>query len=312
MSDSGMPFDRAMTAGRRAMRRGSFHSALRHFEDALTEDPASALAHAQLSLGLARLDRRFGAEIEAERALSLDPLLPLGHIAHGYAVLDMGDEKGAREAVAKVLSFDPDDINALQLECSISLWEREAARLRKAASDLLAREPENAFGQYMLSRAFSMEGKGREAEALAREALREAPEDAMAHEAIGWAFLAQGKVKEAKQAALNAVQLSPDEKSATVLFAAAMLRARPLTGWAFRPALWMMGSSERTFITAALVFMAVLMLSADVLTHYKQNLAIDALNIASWAVCIFWVGSVVMFNRILAQESQQVRLSADY
>ena len=43
----GTPFDRAMAAGRLAMRRGSFHSALRHFEDALTEDPTSALAHAQ-------------------------------------------------------------------------------------------------------------------------------------------------------------------------------------------------------------------------------------------------------------------------
>lgn len=305
-------YDSAMAAGAIAMRHGSFHSAVRHFEDALTEDPTSAQAHAELSLALSRLNRRFGAEIEAEAALSLDPELPAAHIALGYAALDMGDGRGARAAVAKALSFNPDDINALQLECSVSQWEREPARLRKAATELLNCQPENAFGQYMLSRAASMEGKGREAEALAREALRQAPDDAMAHEAIGWAFLAQGRHNEAKQAARNALQLAPDEKSASALLAAATLRGRPLTGWMFLGALWMMQSSERAFLTAALVILAVLSLGIDLLDHFKQDQAIDAINIGAWVFCALWVGSALILNRILAYEARGVTLNANY
>jgi len=305
-------YETAMAAGEAAMRRGNFHSAVAHFEDALTEDVSSAIAHAELSLCLSRLNRRYGADEEAKRAISLDPELPAAHIALGYAALAMGDEASARNAVVTVKGFDPDDINAHELACSIALYERKAFDLQKAAKDLLAREPESPVGKYMLSRACSMLGRGKEAEMLARESLREAPEDEMGHEAIGWAFLAQGKHREAKQAAYNALQLAPTEETGRVLLAAATLRSRPLTGWMFVGALWMMRNSERAFITFALVFMAVTSLAANILRRYGQDAAIDVINIASWVLAIIFVGSVLILNQIINREAKGVRLSRDY
>ena len=305
-------FEVALKGAEEAMRRGSHHAALRHFEDALTENPESAEAHALLSVCLSRMNRRFGAVEEAERALRIDPELPLGHIALGYAALATGDVKGAKAAVEHVHRLEPEGISALTLRCDIALATREQGELKAAALALRTRVPEDVYAICMLSRAASLAGKGAEAETLAREALRIEPDDAMAHEMIGWAFFAQRKYAQAKEAALSALSMAPDNESAFMLMAAAALRQRWLTGWMFSFALWVMQNSERTFMTAVIIFNAVLMLTGNVLWHYEQTQWFDVLNYGSWALAILALGSFVILSRILANEARNVRLVQDY
>ena len=194
-----------------------------------------------------------------------------------------------------------------------SHWRRrEQGELKAAALALLARAPEDVYAICMLSRAASLGGKGAEAERLAREALRIAPDDATAHEMIGWAFFAQRKYRQAKEAALSALSMAPDNETAFMLMAASALRQRWLTGWMFSFALWVMQNSERTFMTAVIIFNAVLMLTSDLLWHYEQTPWLEALNYGSWALAIIALGSFVILSRILAHEARNVRLVQDY
>lgn len=305
-------FHAAMQMADAAVERGSYQSALVHYADALTENPESAEAHARLSICLSRMNRRFGALEEAERALRIDPEFWLSHVAMGYAALMTGDTRGARAAVERVRRLEPEGAGALYLRCEISLILRDWKDLRAAARELLAYLPEDTFGVCMLSRAAAMEGKGAEAERLAREALRAEPEDALAHECIGWAFFAQRRFRQAKDAALSALSLSPDNSSAFLLMAASALRQRWLTGWFFWLALWATQNSERTFLTAIIIFNAVAMVTGNFLWFYNQTLAFDILNYATWAISICIVASYLILTRILQNEARNVRLVSDY
>lgn len=305
-------FHAAMQMADAAVHRGSFHSALVHYADALTENPESAEAHARLSICLSRMNRRFGAVKEAEQALRIDPEYPLGHVAMGYAALFTGDVRGARDAVERVRKLNPEGQTALVLRCDIALATRNGKDLRAAASALLSSDPDNTFGVCMLSRAAAMEGRGAEAEQLAREALRSEPEDALAHECIGWAFFAQRRFRQAKEAALSALSLSPDNPSAFLLMAASTLRQRWLTGWFFWFALWATQKSERTLLTAIILLNGVVMFTGNFLWFYNQTQAFDMLNYGTWGISIAILASYVILTRILEDEARHVRLVSDY
>lgn len=305
-------FNSAMAMAQHAYERDSFEVALRHYEDALTEFPESAEAHARASICLSRMNRRFGAVKEAEFALRLDPGMPLAHIAYGHAVLVTGDVKSARAASRRAAALDPESLHALFLNCSIAYWTREAGAMKQAATELLAHDPEDVFGICILSRAASIAGKGAEAERLARDALALDPDDAMAHESIGWAFFAQGKFRQAKEAALSAMSLQPGDEAAFMLLAASSLRQRWLTGWLFWPALWMVQNSERAVMTMVIVLNVILMVGAQLLLHYEQRELAGHVNTLSWVLGIGLLGTFVMFVMILRNESRNVRLVRDY
>lgn len=305
-------FRSAMAMADAAMSRGSYNAALTHYADALTENPDSAEAHADLSICLSRMNRRFGALEEAERALRIDPEYWLGHVAMGYAALMTGDTRGARAAVDHVRRLEPEGAGGLYLRCEISLVLRDWKDLRAGALELLRHVPEDTFGICMLSRAAAMEGKGAEAERLAREALRAEPENALAHECIGWAFFAQRRFRQAKEAALSALSLSPENSSAFLLMATATLRQRWLTGWFFWVALWATQKSERAFLTATTIFSAVVMVTGNFLWFYNQTLAFNMLDYGTWAISIMIVASYVILTRILRNEARNVRLVSDY
>lgn len=302
----------AMERALDCVRRGAYATALSHFQDALSEDPDSADAHAELSLCLTHLNRRYGALEEAERALRCDPEDPKAHIAHGFALLHGADTAGARRAVVRVQAVDPENLHALYLSCAVALWEREPRRLREAALKLLAQAPWHHDGKWMLSRAESFAGNGREAERLAREALAEQAEDPAAHEALGWAFVTQGKSALASRAALNALALAPDDKGAFALLAAAKLRQRPLTGWMFWGAVWLLKSSERVVLSVVLIGGGIYMLAADFLRHYQLREAHDTLVAAGWVAVIVWVVTVQIMHYILDRETLGVRLDKSF
>jgi Flp pilus assembly protein TadD len=305
-------FDAAMRLAADAVRRGAYHTALRHFEDALSENPESAQAHAELSICLFQMNRRIGALIEAERAVALDPDLPLAHVALGYAALATGDVKGARAAVKRVQALEPESVVALGLRCDIALATRERGELRLAALELLSHEPEDVYATCMLARAAAMGGKSAEAEVLAREALGHEPDNPLAHEAIGWAFFARKRFREAREAGLSALSLQPDRESALLLVAASALRQRWLTGWFFWFALWTMQNSERTYMTMVIILAGVIMLSGNFLWHYGYRDWFQALDLGTWVLGFGMLGSVLILNRILAHETRNVRLVRDY
>lgn len=305
-------YNSAMAMAHHALERDSYDVAVRHYEDALSEFPESAEAHARVSMCLSRMNRRFGAVKEAEMALRLDPGMAMAHIAYGHAVLVTGDVRAARAAARRAAAIDPESLDSLFLNCTIAYWTREARAMKQAALDLLRHVPEDVFGICILSRAASIAGKGAEAERLARDVLELEPENALAHESIGWAFFAQGKFRQAKEAALSAMSLLPGDESAFMLLAAASLRQRWLTGWMFWPALWMVQNSERAVMTMVIVLNVILMVGVQVLLHYEQRELAGHVNTLSWVLGIGLLATFVMFVAILRNESRNVRLVRDY
>lgn len=294
------------------MRRGNYAVALRYFQDALSADPESAAAHAELSLCLSQMNRRFGAMREAELAASLDPELPLVHLAFGYAAIAMGDPRIARASVGRVLAIDPENIDALYLDCWIALVEAEAKALHAASLRLLERAPWRHRAKAMLSRAEAMLGRGKEAEELAREALREDAEDIFAYEALGWAYMAQKKYDLAYNAALRALASAPEDAPAMALLAAAGLRRQRLTGWFFWAAVQIMVSSERTLLTTMLPLAAILMYSVDFLRHLEMSAAISAINTLSWVLVIGLIVSLNLLRNKIDRQVASVRLRSDF
>jgi tetratricopeptide (TPR) repeat protein len=292
------------------MARGAFHAALGHFQNALSDDPNDAVAHATLSLCLARMDRRYGALEEAKRALALDPNLPISHVARGAALMLMSDEAGARRSLAQAKALDPYDANALQLACILALDERKPAALRAAAEELIARRPGDPDAKEYMSRAASLAGDGRKAEQLAREALQENPESPDYHVALGWAFVAQGKHAKARDAALTALAISGGNRPALSLLALAKLRAAPLTGWIHWLQLWLVRQSETTRAAAITGILAAKLFGDQVLRHYQMPVAKDALDYTYLAlIAVTWL-SYFWITAALRRDVQNVRLRA--
>lgn len=292
--------------------RGNYSAALSHFQEALTEDPNSAEAHARLSICLSLMNRRYGALEEANRALRLNPELGAAHVAAGLAAMRVEDVPAAEVSLRRALELNPFDIDALTVRCIIALNNRDATKLHNAADALATRSPNDPLAKCYLSRAAEMQGNADEAEKHARSALAIDPELSSAHEAIGWAFLAQDRLDKGRDAALSALSLNPQDRGALGLLAAVSLRKNRFVGQIHRLGLWLTFQPTSRLLIMTLGILALSMMGGRIFRHFDMPIGDRLLDIFYFGFFVILMFSYFSFKRLVEKDTKNVKLTRDY
>jgi DNA-binding winged helix-turn-helix (wHTH) protein len=201
----------------RMLRRtvGGLAEAITSLERAIDIEPGFAAAYAELSLckltnsSRGSIDHR-ASELDAarklsQRALELDPRLPLAYaVASAVASVDW-NWLGAEALLQKGLSISPDDEYLLAYQSRMTLVRGDIDTAITLTMPLIERRVTDAGLHYNLGSHYYRAGRYREAIDSYRHALTLSPEQPDAHMAIGRIRALQGD----SQAALREMALEP-------------------------------------------------------------------------------------------------------
>ncbi len=177
-------------------------AAQRAYQDALKSDPNYPPALAGLAWTEAQIYRIFDsrpshlqhAEEYAQRALNLDPQLPLSHVSEGAVLMDKYDYGAATEEFRKATELDPKNAHAWDM-LSWSLCYKQPpdpVTAENASRQALRLQPSFIPAYYHLGRALLLQKRNAEALATFQREKELSPNGTMADLGIGQAYLAEG------------------------------------------------------------------------------------------------------------------------
>jgi len=210
------PSRRELLLGAAFLRNDELSLARRHFQRAISLDPASTEARAYLGYTLDRLGETVRAREVLEQALALDPEAPLVYFFLGSHNRQVGNVKEAQALLWEGLLRDPDNagLRAEMARAFESLSDYDAAEeWYRGAVDAA---PEDAgfallLAQFYVDHVYRIEEAGLPA---AQAAVALAPSEAGAHDLLGWAYCLADRPAEGEQALLQALALDPQLASA--------------------------------------------------------------------------------------------------
>jgi tetratricopeptide (TPR) repeat protein len=182
--------------------------AVKSFQQALSQDPVWAPAHAGLARALAEDDPP-AAAAAAARALEIDPRLADAELLLAELDLDNTRYDEARERIGRVLAHNPSHLGARALRAAIAFVRGDRAAFDAEAKETLAIHP--SFGEIyraageLAARNYRFD----DAVAMAREAVNLDPASASAHADLGMHLMRTGDEPQARQALDRAFKLDP-------------------------------------------------------------------------------------------------------
>ena len=197
--------------------------AIEKYKDAIDLDSNFALAYARLAQAYYRLyaiKRDPGilelARRNSDRALLLEPNLPEGHLARSLVLQDTGDEKGALDEIAKVLSSDPSNPTALLWQAQIYTRLERWSDAEQTFGRALKERPNNWVIYNELGAVLHNEGKFQDAIRAFRSASASAPGSALPLINLGVEYLLTGEFAAAIESLKKGLSLAPDFYGAAV------------------------------------------------------------------------------------------------
>jgi tetratricopeptide (TPR) repeat protein len=189
----------------------NYPEAVKSFQQALAADPEWAPAHAGLARTLAEDDPP-AASAAATRALEIDPHLADAELLLAQLDLDNTRWDAARERIARVLSFNPSQLDALALAAAITYVRGSREAFDAEVKPALAINP--TFGEiYRVAAELSARNyRFDEAVSLAREAVALDPANARAHAELGMHLMRTGDEAQARQSLERAFKIDPYDK----------------------------------------------------------------------------------------------------
>jgi adenylate cyclase len=194
------------------------------FGRAISLDPNFAAAHAELAIaifqGTALYQKMSVAEALSEllpatqRALTLDPLCPAGHVSMGLGRFWQGDHEGTLAAARQAIAISPNYAVAhhvFGLALIFSGRPREALGPIRRAIRLDPRDPLRALRLSQIANAHYFLREYAAAIEVAKEALRSYPDHPWAHRWLAAALGQANRLDEAKQALQRAIALAPKQ-----------------------------------------------------------------------------------------------------
>ena len=125
----------AFEEGQNAHERGDLSSAIRHYTNAITADPALFQAYYQRAVALLALNRDNDAIADLRRVVELEPRFARAHRALGKLLLDRGETEEAKRELASAIELEPKITDTRIYYASALMKTGEHA---KAAEHLLA------------------------------------------------------------------------------------------------------------------------------------------------------------------------------
>jgi len=187
---------------------------IEYLKQALELDPEFALAWAELGRAYTQATTRSGTEEvggscrareAVERALSLQPDLPEGHLRMGRIQMYIDwDWRGAEASYARALELAPEDARVLGGNVSIMAFchgrFEEAIGLCRRAMEL---DPVGSGSHNALAGIFHLMGRFAEAEKLFRQELELHPDRGFTHGLLSETLVLQGRGEEALSEAMR-------------------------------------------------------------------------------------------------------------
>ena len=194
--------------GRLFLDKDNRAEAVTSFQQAIGADPLWAPAHAGLGRALAD-DDPSAAGAAARRALEIDPHLVDAELLLAEIDVDGSHYDEARAHIARVLDWNPADLDAVALSAAIKYVRGDGAGFDADAARALAVNP--AFGEvYRAAAALTARNyRFDEAVALARRATTVDPGSARAHAELGMHLMRTGDEAAARAALDRAFKIDP-------------------------------------------------------------------------------------------------------
>lgn len=230
-------------AGRTAALERQREKAIKHFEDAIANDPTDPRLRgilAALYLGIGGTQQAYtlmrkASEIDPQERLSRSRVGPLQITAEpvreaiesfrksaseeanasvasssiGMLHYHLGDRPRAAEAIARALKIDDSNVTALLYDAQLALDRGDAARAQASAERILAIERGSALGHLMLARAYARKGNRDAAREQYGSALRSNPGLLAAKVEVSGLDLEAGDRDRAVAELARAFQLNP-------------------------------------------------------------------------------------------------------
>jgi tetratricopeptide (TPR) repeat protein len=204
------PENTLLAQGLRLAEQGRLHEALPLLQQAVRQQPHSALAHQNLGVALAQAGRREEAVAALQEALRLRPDYADACFNLGNVLREMGRLDEALERFRQAVALRPDHASAHN---NLGLALTEARRPEQAVESLrqaVALQPGMKEAHNNLGLAYADLGRFAEAEGYYQEALRLDPFYVEAHTNLGSACKEQGRLEEALACYQWALWLDPN------------------------------------------------------------------------------------------------------
>lgn len=191
------------------MERSRFTEARAELGREIAVHPENGTAFALDALCLVEMEDSVEAIRVAQRAIGLDPELPLAHFALASAFFEEDRFPEAENAIAEAIRIDPQDADFFVLLGNIHLARRDWERALAAAGEGLIQDPENAACVNLRAIALRQSNRPDAAGSAIAYALSKDPDNALTHANQGWHFIELGRYNEAIDHFRESLRLDP-------------------------------------------------------------------------------------------------------
>jgi tetratricopeptide (TPR) repeat protein len=200
-------------------KRQQLSCAIAAFEAAVHQDPNSWEARFNLSLALLQKHDAARAARELRVAVRIKPDDPLGHIALGEALGELGQNEAAIEEFKLALKSDPKSVPALDGLAKALIAQKRYS----AAIAYLKDAPADPVLQDDLAVAYSSSGDVAEAVKLLAQLVQQNPSSADRHARLGLAYTQQSQFRQAVGEFLEALRLDPSNDVTRLSYVKALI-----------------------------------------------------------------------------------------
>src|SRR5438128_4933445 len=199
--------------------RQQLSCAIAAFEAAVHQDPNSWEARFNLSLALLQKHDAARAARELRVAVRIKPDDPLGHIALGEALGELGQNEAAIEEFKLALKSDPKSVPALDGLAKALIAQKRYS----AAIAYLKGAPADPVLQDDLAVAYSSSGDVAEAVKLLAQLVRQDPSSAGRHARLGLAYTQESQFRQAVDEFREALRLDPSNDVTRLSYVKALI-----------------------------------------------------------------------------------------
>src|SRR5438876_166895 len=199
--------------------RQQLSCAIAAFEAAVRQDPNSWEARFNLALALLQKHEAARAARELRVAVRIKPDDPLGHIALGEALGELGQNETAIEEFKFALKSDPKSVPALDGLAKALIAQKRYS----AAIAYLKDAPADPVLQDDLAVAYSSSGDVAEAVKLLAQLVQQNPSSADRHARLGLAYTQQSQFRQAVGEFREALRLDPSNDVTRLSYVKALI-----------------------------------------------------------------------------------------